>query len=623
MNSTNFIKAIGIPLIASGILFVPSCSNSPENLKVIPESTNAVSVVDIYSIAKKGKLTEISDLNFFKTAKKELRKESKKTARIIENLIEDPTAAGIDFTSDIFTYYVNDAKDEQFVCVSAALSNDEKFTGFLEKLLDENDIDFDIEEEKTYKFTKIQDRIGFGWDEDKVVMIFPQNYSSREHLDLGIENLFSLKEKNQITENKEFNNFYAEKKDVSIWLSTNLFEDNRMFEQISEELDYDLTDNYISAFLNFEEDKISLLTSFSANEEIEKLVKENHIWENEFNEALLKLFPAENYALGSVSVNPMAYYSILMENDDFEQTSKQFKKNLDLDMKEVFQSINGNVIISLFDAREVEYSYKGWGYSFNEETASKLDQMYTISEAGYLSEDDKNKLNEGETIESPDYRSSYCINIKNVLEKGGNIESAIANDSKINWYRGGWEYGKNIETTKEEVLPIIGMAFDINGSDIIKTAIDKAPADFLTKVDGYYEFKFDNKYPSYLAFNDKACFITNDKKSIEKFKNGGYENGSLASTDTKDNVMESSIYTYLNLNYDDYPKAFKKQITVDEERPEGQALEIWKNLAQSIEFKRVNDNSVELIFSTKKFDENSLQTIISTIDNNYEKLLAL
>lgn len=623
MKNLKKIKSIGIIVLGISALFLSSCSSSPENLKVIPEGTNAVSVIDIYSIIKKGKLNEISELKFFKTLKKEIRNENKNVSKIIDDLIEDPTISGINFTTDLFAYYVDEAEDEKFICFSAEIKNQEKFAEFIEDILDELEIEFDVEKEKNYSYTLIDNEAVIGWDENKAVLLIAQNYSSREYLDLEVKTLMELTEKDQITANENFNNFYKNKKDISVWFSSNLFEDNYDFKKIEKEIDFDITDNYISSFLNFEDNNISLLTEFTPNSDIQKMMQENEVWNNSFNKNLLNYFPKKSYATASFSINPMAYYNILEQEDDFENIQKEFEGETGLDLKDLFESIQGNAIYSLFGFENVEYSYLGWGYAFNEDKAELLDERYEISEAGYLSSEDKELLDQGKTIQANSYNRRYCINIKNILDNGGTVQTAIANDSKINWYEGGWDYGKYIETTKEEYLPLMSMSFDIQGDKVIKKLVEKIPEDEINKRSNYYELKFDNRYPAYFAFNEGVFLITNDKKSIEAFKNGGYSSDNLRSSNISSDINSSNLYSFINLNYDEYPKEIKKAITNNQNEEEEKLLKIWNDFAKSVELKQVNDNSVEIIFNTKNNESNSLNTIITTIDDNYKYLMSL
>ena len=625
MKNLKKIQSIVIIVIAISAFLLSSCSSSPENLKLIPEDTNAISVIDIYSIIKKGKLNEISELKFFKTFKKEIRNENKKVSKIIDNVIDDPRITGIKFSTDVFAYYVNEANDEKFLSFSAELKNQETFAQFIEDVLDDLDVEFDIEKEKNFSYTLIGNDAAIGWDQKKTVFLIAENYNSRKNLDLGIETLFELKEENQITSKEEFNKFYSSKKDFSVWLSSNLFESGYDFKKFDKEIDFDITDNYISAYMSFEDDNISLLTQFTPNSEIKKMINKNDMWKNSFNNQLLNYLPKQSFAIASISLNPMSYYSIIeQEYQDYslEKIKAEFERETELDLKELLETINGNAVYSLFGFENFEYTYLDWGYGFNEYEANLLDEKYKISYAGYLSSDDKELLNQGKTVQAGTYNGKYCINIKNILENGGNVETAIANDSKINWYLGGWDYGQYVETTKEEYLPLMGMVMDINDNKIIEKLIEKIREDEINKRNNYYEFKIDDRYPFYLSFNDNVCLITNDKKSIKEFEEGGYSPNNLGSSNHSSKITNSHLYSFLNLNFDEYPKEIKKEIRNNQYENEKNMLKIW-DFVKSIELKQFDNNSIEITLNIKENESNSLATIITTIDDNYKYFMPL
>jgi len=621
MNVLRKIKSIGIVLFAMGLLFFSSCINqSPENLKVIPKETSAVSVFDIYSIARKGKLDKIEEMNFYKTFKKEIRSENKKVSKIIENVIEDPSILGLNLTSDVFGYYVNAAKDERFLCLSAEIKDQEKFVEFIEDILDKSEIEFDIENEKTYSYTLIKNKSAIAWDEKKAILLIAENYKSRENLSFEIETLMGLPEKDQITANDKFAKFYNNKKDVSFWFSTNYFTDSYSFKRLEKEVGFDITDNYISSYLNFGDNDISLRTQFDPNSEIKKMMDKNDVWDNRFNSQLLNCFPKQNYVVSSVSLNPMSYYNLMEDEgyEDFQRAKTQFNKETELELKEIFDAIKGNALYSLFGFDDVEYTYMKWGYSFDENNAELLDKKYKISEAGYLSLEDKEQLNLGKTIKTENYSGRYSINIKNILDNGGTVETAIKDDSEVNWYKGGWDYGRNVETTTKEFLPLMGLAFDINGNETIKKIIGKIPEDEVKKRSDYYEFTFDNRYPTYFAFNEEVFFVTNDKKRIKAFVDGEDSADNLSDASISSDILGSKFYTFLNLNYDDYPNELKKKVQTQESDKQKRMIKIWNDFAKSIELKQVNQNSFEIIFNTKDNDSNSLNTIITAIDDNYK-----
>lgn len=555
-----------IALFLSTLLI--SCSNSTESLSVIPKDANFVSVIDVFSIIKKANFSEISESKFFKTLNKEIRNENKKASKLINNIMDDPTISGIDFRSDVLIYYINELQDEQYLCISAEISKETTFTNFLEDVLEKSNVDFDIEEEKTYKYTVINNEIAIGWDQKKVTIIFPENYESGRNLDLEIENLMTLKEKDQINSNSDFAAFYKDKKDFSFWFSTNLFEENYDFKQAEKELDIDITDNSISAYLNFDDDHISLLTELALNDEIQELMDENDLWNSTFNSQLLKLFPDKNYATASISMNPMAYYKIIEEENDFQEIETSFERETDFELKEMFESIKGNAVLSLIGFDNVEYTYTSYERTYN----SKKNRRYNSWTREY-------------------------------------------------YYEGGYEYA-DVEKTNEEFMPLIGFAFDINDTNILEEFINNIPEKDIEKRSNYYEFKVGNRYPTYLAYNEKSCLITNDKKSIKSFKEGGYTDH-LGNSNISSNISKSSFYTFLNLDYDSYPKDIKKEIKNNLNNNEQIVFKVWNEFAKSIELKQIDNTSFELIFNTKNKGDNSLHSIIKALDDNYKTLVDL
>lgn len=539
LKRTLLIKTI---VLGISILILSSCSSSPESLKVIPEDTNMVSVVDIYSIIKKGKLEEISNFNFFKTVKKEVRNENKKVSKIIDNVIEDPTSTGVNFTKDLFMFYVDEAKDEQFFCMSVDLQNEETFVTFLESVLDDSAMSYSIEKEKGYKYTILSGKAAIAWDMNKAVFLVAKNRSSRKNLDLEVEMLFDLEAKDQITAKEEFKTFYTNKKDVSFWCSTNLFEDNYYFKSVEKELDFEITNNYLAAFLDFGSDYMSLTGTVTPNNEIEKMMEENNIWTTSFNTQTLSYLPQKSYANASISLDPVAYYNLLKEEEDFTEIEKKFNKQMDFSLKEIVSSFKGNAVFSLGGFRQKEVT-------------------------------------------------SY------------------------NRY-----YDK---VTKETTVPVMGLVFDLNTDDILKKMMRKIPENQLEKRNDYYELKVDKKFSTYLAFNNEMCLITNDKTSVKSFKNGGYETNSLKDSDFVSNFTESGYYSFLNLNYNDYPIEVKKEFKDIQSNQEEKLFGIWNEFARSIEVKQIDNYSVEFKLTTSNKGNNSLNTLISILDDNYKEFMSL
>jgi len=545
MKITNKIISL---LLISLLITLSSCKKSTNTTNAIPKDTNFVMAFDTYSLIKKGKLNNIADFNFFNTIKKEVKNEDKKLAQFFDDVMENPAKTGFDFKKETFLYHINESKNEQFMSVLFNLTSDSKFTSFIEELIQKTGISKEIVKNNKYNYLELKRDVGLGWKNNKAILLTATNYKSRKHLEFEIETLLNQKAANSIKSNKEFNTFYNNKKDISLWLSTNLFEKMYGFDQVAREMNMDLSNNYISSHLNFNDDNIHLQTNFTPNKEFKAKLKENKIFDNTFNTSLLKFLPKEQLGVTSFAVNTNGYYNYMKDQKTFDQIEKEIKKELDLDIKDIMNAFGGSVIYSFFDVRNQMHTYK-----------------------------------------------------------------------KYDYYSGEFK-----ETEEEALTPIMSLAFDVKDKKIIEKLFAKLKEDegkHFTKNGDFYEFKFDDKFPAYFAYNDKTILITNDDNSIKSFAKGGLNGANLSSSSLKSKIKSNHSFGYFKLNLEDYPIALRNEINKTNGRMTGKPLSIWNDFAKEVEFNQKKETSFDLTFKLKNDKNNSLYTILSTIDENYKSML--
>lgn len=550
------------------VLFA-SCSSRPESLKAIPENTSAIAVVDVFSLYKKGNLEDLEDLEFFKTFQKEIRNEDKKVANFLEDLREDPSKTGVDFTKDVFMYYIDEGTDEKFVCVSLDLKDEEKYAEFLEDIFDKGGVDFDVEKEDLYKYIKVQNEVVFAWDSNKALIVTAQNWSSRENLEQEVESLFELKVDKQIVVNKEFMSFYSNKKDVNFWVSSNILESSFYLKELEKQFDVDITDNYISASLEFEDDRISLQGKMFPNREVREMMKRDNVWDHDFNNALLKFLPKQSFANLAMSFNPSENYKVMQEQGELESIEKEFEKEMGFELEDLIKSIEGSMVFSLSNIEESTYTYDTYKMVYNENKTRRFD--------------------------------------------------ASTNEY---YYEGGYEYRDTTET-RTKTLPVMSLVFDINSDKYLKKVIKKIPESEIKEKDDYYEVKLDGSYSGYFAFDDDTFLFTNDKASIKAFKDGGLGSKSLSGSSKLSDFSGGGYYAYLNLNYDDYPKEVKKMIEEEQNDKEEEVFEIWTNFARGIELKMIDNFTLEFNLETKDNGKNSLQQLLELMDESFKSFSSL
>jgi len=613
MHTTQYplVKCLAIGIVIISLL--SSCSSKPDSLKLIPKETHVVSSANIYELAKKAKLQEIEEFEFFKVFQKEVQSENKKLYTVLEDFAKDPSSTGIDLTSDMFLYYLNQAKDQEFTCISLALNNSEDFSLFVKKLLDESKVDYEYSEESVYERIALDDDFVISWNEIAALLTIPQNYRSKKKVLESVEGFMTLKE--DIYEDANFKAFYDNKKDVNLYLSSNFFYGNEEFvrekDEIEKELGVSFSDNFLNTYVDFSDDKISLSMKTSCNEQLQSLLDESYL-NDAFNEELLKYIPLKSFITSSVQYNLKAMSK--QRKETYDEASRELERKLGVMMDEVLSTFDGSVVYSLHDYNDYEYTYLGWGYGFNEEKATKLDELYPISRAGDLTEIEKTALNEGKTIQCNNSDGQYCINIKNILDNGGSVYTALQNDDLINWYEGGWDYGRYKEKVREDYLPVMSMAIGVKNKEKLENILDTLASTKIKDKGAYYEFSLFNRYPTYISYNNDVLLITNEMKAIEALNaNENYQANIYQSSEKRDYV-NGPFYTTINLNYEDYPTRLREEVS----RGDKKVFEALDKFMQRFEIKTINDNEMEMILHIHDNGNNVLNHILTMIEENYK-----
>ena len=380
-----------------------------------------------------------------------------------------------------------------------------------------------------------------------------------------------LKEDKTILSNLAFKDFFEEKKDLSMWLSMDLLEaleGRRAAQEVEKQIGFEISGNYLTAHLNFNDNDITLDTKVTTNDELAAFLSENNIWRNDYNKEILNFLPAQNHAAIGVSVDTRTIIDYINERAEMEQVNQESESKLDLSLDEIVNSFGGSIAFSVSDFRKVKYTYQSYGSTYNPEKYRRYNS----------------------------YTGKY-------------------------YYDGGYDYGQ-IEKEKEELLPIMGLTAGINSDLFIRKIIEKVPEDLLVPTRNYYSFKLDNQYPAYLAFNEKAILITNDKKSVRVFSDGGMTNN-LSNTDCGREISESMMYAAAGLDLSNYGEELENSILTNNSSDQEKIYNSWNKMMEKIELKQREVNSFNLTLKFKKSDENSLKTILDMLDQNFKSFAAL
>tara|TARA_B100001109_G_scaffold8582_1_gene6501 strand:+ start:384 stop:2120 length:1737 start_codon:yes stop_codon:yes gene_type:complete len=569
-------KPFKLPLFLLALIFVVSCGKDSKEEKnetvdkdkinssidldlkgtiefedFVPKGTPGVIALDIKSIVEKGKLDELSDTKIYKMAIEELRSESKKVARFIEEVVNDPKITGLDFRSNVvaFVHLENIDEEEAAAVLAFGIRNEDDFKDFIEEIFNLADFEAELEEEDNYNFYTIDRDVILGWDDSKAMFI-----GGSGDLEDVLKDLLELEKDESIVSNKDFKKFLKEKEDISMWISTDsdqmqdLIKDQgremkrkqRQFD-VFNEIDVDEIMSFLKSFsvgmhLKFDDDNISFKTNFNLNEDTKDMYDEFGFGDVSFEKKLLNYFPKESFGTFSFSANFENMYDYLSDSGALDPLINEIENELFFDIEDILDAIGGNFIVSLIDFDTVETETYDW-YS---ESYRTRDQLVPLI---------------------------------------------------------GFAMDLNLNREFENLIEFI---------------LDNAPG--LDDYGDYYSVDADG-VPIYFAFNSNAIFITNHRESIRNFEDGGYiADKSLISSEIASDITKNNVFAYLNINTDHYPYSITEELDLDNYETRT-ILNIWNEFAESIVLKADMESVEMIFNMKVNKGENSLKTIISVIDN--------
>ena len=251
---------------------IVSSSITPANLKVIPKTSTIVSSINVFSIATKARLDKLSELQIFKEVMKKTERSSVDSiiGSFFKQVMENPLSSGIDVTGDLYIFNTTDDFKKPTIGASIKIADKKKFNQFVSELSNvfenKTNIVSTISDKKNdINFLNIKNTLHIGWDKEKAILLSTSDIDKRDSLPAEIEKLMSLSLEDQIISKAEFNTYHSNKKDISVWASTNMFKKDYEYKKIVDQVGFDLKDIYINLNLEFNEDQIKITTELVPN----------------------------------------------------------------------------------------------------------------------------------------------------------------------------------------------------------------------------------------------------------------------------------------------------------------------------------------------------------------------
>ena len=336
--------------ISLSILLITSCTKAPENISVLPKEANLVTVYNIPELINKGDLFNANQLETVQKVRSHRKDLKKEEIKLIDRIFEKPLSIGLNYEKDWFSFYLDeDENEERYFGMALSVIQEEALTDFMNEFLEVSGAAYEIKDAGNYKYTLTDKRTAFAWDKEKLLILAEESYRGDEKsLQAKMEYLFGLTPENQLIKEDGFKSFYKEKKDISLWVSSNLFKDEIEFKEFEEEYQIIASDNYLSFYLTFDEGQVDIDASFKGNQSIEELIDENKVLADNFNTAILAHFSEDNLGLIALSINPSELFERIKDNrmvsmgNMSKVTPQEFLENMEGSIAFVVSNIEGS-----------------------------------------------------------------------------------------------------------------------------------------------------------------------------------------------------------------------------------------------------------------------------------------
>ena len=234
------------------------------------------------------------------------------------------------------------------------------------------------------------------------------------------------------------------------------------------------------------------------------------------------------------------------------------KEDIDVIAKnpeKLLEYIKGHFVISFYGIENINQEIQRGG--FDRYSATRLGN-YKLSEAGELSRDEINKLNNGEVIPVTKRFQGfgYCIQLdSNDID----YETVLSNNGKVIWYEGGWTEPYTEKINKN--IPLITLALTYKENKMANLIFSELKRQKVISGSNYYEVNNSDEVPIYFDYDDKTFLITTDKESIQNFDSGGYNgNNNLGQAKNASKFINSIAYAYTSLIFNEWPKSIKDNL---------------------------------------------------------------
>ncbi|MDC1105943.1 DUF4836 family protein [Prolixibacteraceae bacterium] len=342
MNRVLLCLALVVSMIAT------SCSTGPKPTDVIPASSSFVASVDVVSLALKGGLQDMSSFNSFKMIQSGIDQQPEEVKGLINNILENPSETGLSFRDDIYVFLSGETKEDQYGHISMVIRDVEKFNGFINQVLSDENIPLQVVAEGEFNIIKA-DRDGVViWNNENLIISAPLNYRSRGAVVENTKKLFALQPLEMITSVNSYNELTGDEKDFNYWISSNSLKYFDEFNTPSIAPVLKKLDGCAGiAHLDFKDGEVVIDTKVFVTD----IVKETYLSKKDlkFDTKLYEYFPKENIIIIGSCIDTDLLEKHINADENMAEMAPAFQAQVGVDMHTALSTLGSSMMLSFSD----------------------------------------------------------------------------------------------------------------------------------------------------------------------------------------------------------------------------------------------------------------------------------
>lgn len=342
MSKTNKILVAAI-IIALVLLLFKTCSktnSSKSGIFIIPDDIAFVAALDLPQFLKKSQVQELSESDIMS----QYLSDASSQNSVFTDIVKNPLESGIDFRQN--TFYALDYDEKNRKQHFAGLVMSLKNSGDFENIVREH-YSNKIKSGKGFQYVLIDKITIIGWSNDFVIFGSSDMFIGLKE---KMEKFFVTDQSSSILNNEKFIAAIESGKDLSFWLSTTPFLNDKELlrsygaADIPSEI---LKDNYITGYIDFGKGEMDGKIMFDFKEEM------NEVFANYFNEKMetdfSKYLPKNNAGFVLTStLNFPGIYNYKLGGREIQNAVDRLLIKKGITTQQMFRTFGGDVFLASY-----------------------------------------------------------------------------------------------------------------------------------------------------------------------------------------------------------------------------------------------------------------------------------